>query len=40
MHVFNMFVSSAKRIRLQRQKCSSADQHKMCLSLAINAFRV
>ena len=33
-----MFVSSAKHARLQRQKCSSPDQHKTCSSLAMNAF--
>ena len=37
-YVFNVFVSSAKRASLQRQKCSSPDQHKTRLSLAINAF--
>ena len=34
--VFNVFVSSAKRVCLQRQKCSSPDQHKTRSSLAIN----
>ena len=38
MYVFNLFVSSAKRARLQRQKCSSPDQHKTRSSLAMNAF--
>ena len=37
-HVFNMFVSSAKRARLQRQKWSSPDQHKTRSSLAMNTF--
>ena len=37
-YVFNFFVSSAKRARLQRQKCSSPDQHKTRSSLAMNAF--
>ena len=36
--VFNVFVSSAKRVCLQRQMCSFPDQHKMRSSLAINAF--
>ena len=38
MYVFNLFVSSAKRARLQRQKCSSPNQHKTRSSLAMNAF--
>ena len=38
MRIFNVFVSSAKRVRLQRQKCSSLDQHKTRSSLAINGF--
>ena len=37
-YIFNVFVSSAKRARLQRQKCSSPDQHKTRSSLAMNAF--
>ena len=37
-YVFNVFVSSAKCARLQRQKCSSPDQHKTRSSLAMNAF--
>ena len=36
--VFNVFVSSAKHIHLQLQKCLSLDQHKMRSLLAINAF--
>ena len=36
--VSNVFVSSAKRVRLQCQKCSSPDQHKTRSLLAINAF--
>ena len=38
MYVFNMFVSSTKRARLERQKCSSPDQHETCSSIAMNAF--
>ena len=39
IHVFYVFVSSKKeRPHRQSQKCSSPDQHKTCLSLAINAF--
>ena len=37
-HIFNVFVSSAKRARLQRQKCSCPDQHKTSSSLAMNVF--
>ena len=37
-YVFDLFVSSAKRARLQRQKCSSPDQHKTHSLLAMNAF--
>ena len=38
MRVFVVFISSVKRIHLQRQKCSSPDQHKTRSSLAINTF--
>ena len=36
--VFNMFVTSTKRVGLQHQNCSSPDQHNTCSSLAMNAF--
>ena len=39
-YVFNLFVCSAKRARLQRQKCSSPDQHKTRSSLAMNALHI
>ena len=38
MYVFIVFVSSAKCAHLQRQKCSSPDQHKTRSSLVMNAF--
>ena len=38
IRIFNMFVSSMKRVRLQCQKCSSLHQHKTRSLLAINVF--